>query len=388
MIDLLAVANTVSELFAGPIERTAATLAVLIAAGAVTLLTRQYGERMSEVTRPVVTDVVTTMLYLGALAAATLLSAAIWDRIDLVYGVLNADALDAYTVPRLVVTGVVIVVSRVVVGFVRRIISRLETSNSGVDRHEGEVLEYVAVLVLYTTAGIVLLGVWNFDLEGLLIGAGFLGIVVGMAARQSLGAVFAGIVVMFSKPFEIGDWIVVGDSEGIVQDISIVNTRIRTFDGESVLIPNDRVNAQELTNRSYRERLRIELEVGVDYDADVERAREVAIDAMADVDLVLETPDPRAVGKRFGDSAVVLGVRYWIDNPTADRMWRANTAVIQSVRSAFEASGIEIPFPQRSLSGRDGAFQVAADGPVASSGPARAEESDGGRTSPGGSADE
>jgi len=376
--DVAVLANVLSELFGGPIERTAATLAVLIGAAVVAGATRRYGERLGEVTKPVVSDVVTTVLYLGALAAATLVCAAIWGQIDLVVHVADADTLDAETVPRLVVTGVVIVVTRVVVGFVRRVVARLVDSRAAVDRHEGEILEYVAGLILYATAFVVLLGVWNFDLQGLLIGAGFLGIVIGMAARQSLGAVFAGIVLMFSKPFEVGDWIVVGDDEGIVEDISIVDTRIHTFDGESVIIPNDMVNAQQVVNRTYRDQLRIELEVGVDYEAEVERAREVAVEAMESADLVLDAPKPRAVGKRFGDSAIVLGLRYWITDPSADRMWRANTNVIQRVGAAFDEEGIEIPFPQRALSGRGGAFEVASDGPVGAGEPEAEPTTDGG----------
>jgi len=350
-----------TALFGGPTERVVATVAAVVAAIVATLLTRRYGEQLGELTRPVVADVVTTFSYLGTLAALMLVSAAIWGRIDLVYTALDANALNAQTIPRLVVTGAIVIVSRVLVGFLTRIIDRLEESNNAVDRHEGEVLEYVAQLVLYLTAMIVILGVWNFDLGGLLVGAGFLGIVVGMAARQSLGAVFAGVVLLFSKPFEVGDWVQIGDSEGVVQDISIVNTRIRTFDDESVIVPNDIVNAEEVTNRSYRNRLRIEVEVGVDYDSDVDLARETAVEAMSEVDLVRESPEPRVVGKRFGDSAVVLGLRYWISNPSARRMWRANTEVIGSVKEAFDREGVDIPFPQRSLSGREAGLRVLSD---------------------------
>ena len=350
-----------TALFGGPAQRAVATLAAVVAAVAVTLLTRRYGEHLGELTRPVVADIVTTFCYLGTLAALMIASASIWGRIDLVYTALDANALDAQTIPRLVVTGAIVVVSRVLVGFLTRLIDRLEESNDAVDRHEGEVLEYVAQLVLYLTALIVILGVWNFDLGGLLIGAGFLGIVVGMAARQSLGAVFAGVVLLFSKPFEVGDWVQIGDSEGIVEDISIVNTRIRTFDDESVIVPNDIVNSREVTNRTYRNRLRIEVEVGVDYDSDVELARETATEAMSEVDLVLDSPSPRVVGKRFGDSAVVLGLRYWISNPSAERMWQANTEVIGAVKDAFDREGVDIPFPQRSLSGRESGLRVVSD---------------------------
>jgi small-conductance mechanosensitive channel len=182
-----------------------------------------------------------------------------------------------------------------------------------------------------------------------------------MAARQTLGAVLAGFVLMFSRPFEIGDWVEVGDQEGIVTHISIVNTRIQTFDGEYVMLPNDEVSSKPITNRTRKGRLRIEVEVGVDYEDDPTHAAEVALAAVRDVEKVLAVPTPQVVAKRFADSSVVLGVRFWIDSPSARRKWRAQTAVIDAVKSAFEAEGIKIPFPQRELTGRaeEGGFRLA-----------------------------
>jgi small-conductance mechanosensitive channel len=168
---------------------------------------------------------------------------------------------------------------------------------------------------------------------------------------------------MFSRPFEIGDWIQVGDYEGIVTDITIVNTRIQTFDGEYVMIPNDVVSSESLVNRSRKGRLRIEVEVGVDYDADPERAAKIAKRAVSKLDDPMNVPTPQVVLKRLDDSAVVLGVRYWIDNPSARRKWRSKTAVIGAVKAALEEEDIKIPFPQRELMGRteDGGFVLAGD---------------------------
>jgi small-conductance mechanosensitive channel len=204
---------------------------------------------------------------------------------------------------------------------------------------------------------------WEVDLSGLLVGAGFLGIVVGMAARQTLGALLAGFVLMFSRPFEIGDWVEIDDEEGIVTDISIVNTRIQTFAGEYVMIPNDIVSGRKIVNKSRKGRLRIEVEVGVDYEADVERAADVAKEAMKGLDEILSVPTPQVVLKEFGDSAVVLSLRFWIDKPSARRQWRARTAVIESVKAAFDSEGIKIPFPQRELTGREesGGFELAGE---------------------------
>jgi len=114
-------------------------------------------------------------------------------------------------------------------------------SSDHINKHQQGIVFRVLQLTLLVAIGLAALSLWDVNLGGLLIGAGFLGIVFGMAARQTLGALIAGFVLMFSRPFEIGDWIAVNDQEGIVTDITIINTRLRSFDGEEVVMPNDRV---------------------------------------------------------------------------------------------------------------------------------------------------
>jgi small-conductance mechanosensitive channel len=238
-------------------------------------------------------------------------------------------------------------------GFIGRVIGQLTGGTGRISEHQREILYRLTQVTLYAVVGLVVISLFAQDLGSLLVGAGFLGIVVGMAARQTLGAVLAGFVLMFSRPFEIGDWVEVGDQEGIVTDITIVNTRLQTFDGEMVVLPNDEISAQPITNRSTKGRLRVEVEVGVDYEADPRRAADVARDALDELDEVLDVPTPQVVLKRFDDSAVVLGVRGWIGEPSARRMWRARTAMISAVKDGLEREEIKIPFPQRELTGRE-----------------------------------
>ena len=195
---------------------------------------------------------------------------------------------------------------------------------------------------------------------------GFLGIVVGLAARQTLGSLIAGFVLMFSRPFTIGDWVEIGDDEGIVTDITIVNTRLENFDGETVVIPNDRVSNQPITNRSERGHLRIRMDVGVDYATDPDHAVEVAQSAIDEVTHVTDAPPPQVLPKSFGDSAVVLELRFWIDQPMPPKKWRAISGVVGSVKAAFDDAGIKIPFPQRELSGRaeTGGFRLNEESPA------------------------
>ena len=244
----------------------------------------------------------------------------------------------------------VVVLSYVGTGVVKRAVENASKRRDGVSDHEAEIAYRIAQLGIYLAGVLALLGLWEIDLSGLLIGAGFLGIVLGMAARQTLGAVLAGFVLMFARPFEIGDWVQVGDNEGIVTEISIVNTRIQTFDGEYVMLPNDYVGSEEVVNRSRKGRLRLHVAVGVDYDADVDRAVEIAEETMGDLEEILSVPRPQAVLTEFGDSAVTIDLRFWIEPPTPQARWRSKATAVELIQDRFADAGISIPYPQRTVS--------------------------------------
>jgi len=289
----------------------------------------------------------------AALVVVWSLEAEAWERIESLQ-------VQATVIMRLALTMAFFAAVYVGTGLLDRTVERLTKPQDGVTDHQAEILFRILQITLYIAALVAALGFWEVNLGGLLIGAGFAGIVLGMAARQTLGAVIAGLVLMFSRPFEIGDWVKIGEKHGIVTDITIVNTRLQTFDGEYVMLPNDYVGSNEIVNRSRKGRLRIHIEVGVDYGTDVEHAMDVAKEAMTDLDDVLSVPRPQVVLKEMADSAVVLDLRVWIDKPSSRRRWRAQTAVIREVKAAFEEDGIKIPFPQREVSGRaeTGGFRV------------------------------
>jgi small-conductance mechanosensitive channel len=230
--------------------------------------------------------------------------------------------------------------------------------------HRREILHHFIQIAVYVFAFAFVLSLAGVNPGDLLVGAGAIGLVVGLAARQTLGGILAGFVLIFARQFEVGDWVVIGEQEGIVTDITLFNTQLRTYDDEHVLIPNDEVTQSEVVNRSQSGRLRVSVDIGVDYDADVGHAAETAEQAVADCDVapLLSEPSPTVVGKRFGDSAVVLECRFWISDPSAPRMWQTQTAVIREIKAAFAAEDIKIPFPQRELMGREEATGLRLTG--------------------------
>ena len=299
----------------------------------------------------------------GTTAAGVLGLLVVWERSGALVDAYEAAAI-ADHLSNIVLAVVLLASAYAVTDFLGGVIRELAVESTAISEHQEEVLRRIVQLSVYTLVALVIVGLFTDNVGSLLVGAGFLGIVVGMAARQTLGAVLAGFVLMFSRPFEVGDWVEIGDHEGTVTEITIINTRLRSFDGEVVTVPNDQVRSESVVDRSRRNRLRIGIEVGVDYDTDIERASSVIESAVSEIDGIARMPEPDVVTKRFGDSAVVLGVRYWITKPSMRKRWRTQTAAMNAIKADLKTEGITIPFPQQTLSARAEEFGVQLDSRV------------------------
>jgi small-conductance mechanosensitive channel len=327
------------------------------------------------------TEVVLRTVQISILVLAALALLIVWGLVDLAITIGGWLVAVTPNLSNVALTLLLLVIAVIGSDQLRAMIARFSDQADRITEHQEEVMLRVGQVTLFVTIGASILTLWGVNLSGLLVGAGFLGIVVGFAARQTLGSMIAGFVLMFSRPFTIGDWVEIGEDEGVVTDITMFNTRLENFDGEFLVLPNDMVTNRTVTNRSQKGLYRIRQDVGIDYEADPEEAMDVAIDAMQDVDEVVDAPAPQVIPKDFGDSSIVLEMRYWIDHPTPPRKWKAISAVVREVKAAFEEAGITIPFPQRTLSDRPEAAdeglvrsdQVDGDGQADGDGEADAE---------------
>ena len=363
---VLALIDQLRQFANQPEVQTAVTVGILLAVAVGLYSVRFLRTKTRKRFHNHVADVVFIGVVGTILVGSTVALLVLWSQFDNAASALEKVGTTAGDGFKVVLALALFAGAYVVTGFVKRAMDRFEEGHDTISKHQSEIVYRISQLGVYVAAVAAVLGMWNVDLSGLLVGAGFLGIVVGMAARQTLGSLLAGFVLMFSRPFEIGDWVEIDDEEGIVTDISIVNTRIQTFHGEFVMIPNDIVSGTKIVNKSRKGRLRLEVEVGVDYDADVRKAADLAEETMKELDEVLTVPTPQVVLKSLGDSSVELLLRFWIDKPSARRQWRARTAVIESVKSAFDDAGIKIPYPQRELTGREEShgFRLAGEPPA------------------------
>jgi small conductance mechanosensitive channel len=249
----------------------------------------------------------------------------------------------AAAVPRIVLATIVLVVFVLVARVVRsRAEPRLTALRTPSFGRVGATLLYVAVWV----AGLVValpIAFPTVSVATMLGGLGIVGIAAGFAFQDILSNLLAGILLLLRQPFAVGDQIEVTGIRGTVDRITIRETRIRTFDGRMVYVPNATVYTNAIEVQTAEESVRTSLVVGVGYDTDLGPAREVALATLGRVEGVRTEPAPEAFYTTFGGSAIDLDLRYWTGSRQAE-IRAVLDRVVEAVKDAFDEAGIDIPF--------------------------------------------
>jgi small-conductance mechanosensitive channel len=186
----------------------------------------------------------------------------------------------------------------------------------------------------------------GLNLGYLLGAAGVLTLAVGFASQTSVSNLISGLFLMSEQPFVVGDTIEVGGKLGEVRAIDLLSVKLRTPDNLLVRIPNEAMLKSNVTNLTHFPIRRLEMPIGVAYDSDFDRVRDVLLEVVAGIPECLVEPAPLVRFQGFGDSALLLDVAVWV--PTA-KMLEMRTRIPVAVKAALDAAGIVIPFPQRTL---------------------------------------
>ena len=204
-------------------------------------------------------------------------------------------------------------------------------------------LFYYAIVTLAFFIALNIAGLTG-KLTTLLAAAGITGIVLGFSAQTVVSNFISGIFMYFDKPLEIGDPVEVAGYSGIVHDIRILSTRIRTWDGLLVRIPNEKLFNSEIKNLQKYPARRVDIVVGIAYKEDAEKAIEVIKKTLDEMPYVLAEPEPTVFVDNLGDNSVNIAIRAWAPS---EKWFDVRTQIVQRVKEALDEAGIEIPFPQR-----------------------------------------
>jgi len=243
----------------------------------------------------------------------------------------------------------VIVIWMVTLLRVGRKASSVVTDSRYIDRQIVPILQNVWSALVAAIGVFLLLVLWNIDVTPLLASAGVAGIIVGLAARDTLANFFGSLSLYLDGTYAVGDYVVLETGErGRVEDISVRSTVIRTRDDILVTVPNSKLSNAAIVNESTpRTKRRIRVPVGVAYGTDIDDLEELLLEIAEAEGTVKERPKPRVRFREFGGSALNFELLCWVGNP-AQRA-RVTHKLNCAIYKRFQADGIEIPFPQRDV---------------------------------------
>lgn len=172
---------------------------------------------------------------------------------------------------------------------------------------------------------------------------GAVGLAIGMAFKDTFGNVGAGVLIIFFRPFKMGDLVEIAGTAGVIDSMNLFSTFLKTGDDKIVIIPNSQVISGKIINYSLTPTRRIDLTFGIDYKDDIRLAKEIILKIANENPLVLKEPGPFVGVINLGDNSVDLMAKIWVNNGD---YWVVYHSMLEKVKIAFDEAGISIPFPQ------------------------------------------
>jgi small conductance mechanosensitive channel len=206
----------------------------------------------------------------------------------------------------------------------------------------GQIVHALLLILLF----IAVLSQMGVNTTSLLAALGAAGLAVGLALKDSMQNLASGFLLVAIKPFKKGDYIEGAGAGGSVEKMALLHTYLKTPDNRIIMIPNSSLVGSNLVNYSTEPQRRMDIRVGISYDDDLRKAKDLLLQLAAKDDRALQDPEPRVIIIDFGDNSVNLSLRVWASQ---DDFWFLQWDLMEEVKATFDAHGITIPFPQRDV---------------------------------------
>ena len=254
-------------------------------------------------------------------------------------------------IPDLVAFGVRVLLALVlffigskIIKWIRKVVRKsFERTNAdaGVSQFVDSMLKFgLYALLLFIIA--TKFGVESSSVAALIASAG---VAIGLAVQGSLSNFAGGVLILLLKPFAVGDYIIVTQEgiEGTVKEIQIFYTKLATVDNQTVVVPNSILTNNSLTNVTARPERKLDLKVGISYDADLKKAKALVEDMLLHDESIIQDEEIRVFVDSLGDSAVMIGLRAWVKT---EEYWATRWRLLEDIKLTFDAEGIDIPYNQ------------------------------------------
>ena len=231
-----------------------------------------------------------------------------------------------------------------IIKWIRKIVRR-SFERTGADTGVMQFVDSMLKFGLY--ALLIFMIATNFGVESSSVAAliASAGVAVGLALQGSLSNFAGGILILLLKPFAVGDYIAVTQEgiEGTVKEIQIFYTKMATVDNQTVVVPNSILTSNSLTNVTARPERKLDLKVGISYDADMKKAKQIVEDMLRSDPSVIQDEEIMVFVSDLADSAVIIGLRAWVKT---EEYWATRWRLLEQIKTAFDEAQIEIPYNQ------------------------------------------
>ncbi len=249
---------------------------------------------------------------------------------------------------RVIFAFLIYLIGKKIIKWIRKVLKRA-LQRSSVDEGVCQFLDSAAKILLYVVLAMAVINQLGVATTSMVAVLGSVGLALGLALQGSLSNFAGGVLILWFKPFKVGDYIIedTHKNEGTVTEIQIFYTKLLTTDNRTVVIPNGTLANSSLTDVTHQDRRRIDLYVGISYDADIKKAKEILREIISKEPDRIEGEESVVFVDSLEDSNVRLGLRFWV--PTTN-YWSARWRVTEEMKVMFDENQIEIPYNQLTVS--------------------------------------
>lgn len=247
--------------------------------------------------------------------------------------------------PRLISALLIFLIGWYAIKIIKRVVTRIMIKREmepTLSKFLADILIWTLKILLFVTV-ISRLGVENSSFVAII---GAAGLAIGLSLQGSLSNFAGGVLIIMFKPFKVGDFIEAQGVSGTVKQIQIFVTQLSTVDNQTIFVPNGALSNNNIINYTYATTRRADLTIGISYNSNIKKAKELALEVMNNHPMVLKDPEPMVLVRDLADSSINLAVRPWAKT---EDFFVMRSDILEQIKLKFDENNIVIPFPQRDI---------------------------------------
>ena len=245
---------------------------------------------------------------------------------------------------KIIIVIILFFIGRYLIKIIRKLV-RKSLEKSSIDNGNINFIDATVKVVLHVLLIGLLLGYFGVETASIVAILGSAGLTIGLAFQGSLSNFAGGMLILLTKPFVVGDYVVVSgiNAEGTVDEIGMFYTRLMTVDNRSIVVPNGVMSNTTVTNVTFYEVRKLEIIVGVAYHSDIDKVKGVLSDLLDKEEFVVHDKEKQIFVSALGSSSIDMGMRFFVKK---SEYWTSKWQILEDIKKTFDANGIEIPFDQ------------------------------------------